>query len=200
MASLHYTRDTPSESFLVELRTLNKFSNEQFGGLSVILISFLSEPSKSTWIMDQLDRFAEQHGVNSASLKNVIKTFLIVLTGCIKMNLDPALIKEDLITLGLDEEKTTSLTDLWKDNRAAMTKGTLSQTLSVNQLVDMEWKFGVTAASSELNKVGSTFLQLKLVIDKGHATENVYMELTLPQFYSFLHEIEKAKSSLEFLS
>ncbi|XP_077862236.1 COMM domain-containing protein 7-like [Saccoglossus kowalevskii] len=70
----------------------------------------------------------------------------------------------------------------------------------INQLVDMEWKFGVTAANSEINKVGNTFLQLKLVVNKGNRTENVYMELTLPQFYSFLHEMEKAKSSLEYFS
>lgn len=37
----------------------------------------------------------------------------------------------------------------------------------VNNLVDMEWKFGVTASTDELRQVGSTFLQLKLTIDKG---------------------------------
>jgi hypothetical protein len=66
----------------------------------------------------------------------------------------------------------------------------------------MEWKFGVTAASDEVGQVGSTFLHLKLVVDKGFSAqatvgesesagggsagkarvlEDVYMELTLPQ-------------------
>ena len=57
----------------------------------------------------------------------------------------------------------------------------------VNPLVDMEWKFGVTAASSDMKVVGNSFLQLKLVVDKGGKKEDVYMELTLPQFYSILH-------------
>ena len=71
----------------------------------------------------------------------------------------------------------------------------------INQLVDMEWKFGVTAANSDLKSVGNSFLQLKLVINKGSdETEDVFMELSLPQFYSFLHEMEKAKASLEFLT
>ncbi|XP_014671095.1 PREDICTED: COMM domain-containing protein 7-like [Priapulus caudatus] len=74
------------------------------------------------------------------------------------------------------------------------------QGLVINQLVDMEWKFGVTASSSERNKAGNTFLQMKLVINKGNTIENVYMELTLPQFYSFLHEMEKARSTLEYLT
>ena len=90
------------------------------------------------------------------------------------------------------------------------------QSLTVNQLVDMEWRFGVTAADSDMKKVGNTFLQLKLVLDKGVGTEEVFMgkfynynwlgevfiflftELTLPQFYSFLHQMEKAKASLEY--
>lgn len=32
--------------------------------------------------------------------------------------------------------------------------------LEVNELEDMQWKFGVTAASDEMRRVGSTFLQV----------------------------------------
>ena len=35
--------------------------------------------------------------------------------------------------------------------------------------------FTVTAASSDIDKVGNTFLQLKLVINKGNKMENHYM-------------------------
>ncbi|XP_037591890.1 COMM domain-containing protein 7-like, partial [Cebus imitator] len=41
------------------------------------------------------------------------------------------------------------------------------------------------------------FNQLKLVVKKGNQTENVYIELTLPQFYSFLHEMERVRTSME---
>uniref|UniRef100_A0A670Z577 COMM domain containing 7 n=1 Tax=Pseudonaja textilis TaxID=8673 RepID=A0A670Z577_PSETE len=87
----------------------------------------------------------------------------------------------------------------WKENYPALSRLAVGQTLTVNQLIDMEWKFGVTAGSSELEKVGSIFLQLKLVIKKGSRLEPVYLELTLPQFYSFLHEMERIKTSLESL-
>ncbi|XP_047295888.1 COMM domain-containing protein 7 isoform X6 [Homo sapiens] len=39
--------------------------------------------------------------------------------------------------------------------------------------------------------------KLKLVVKKGNQTENVYIELTLPQFYSFLHEMERVRTSME---
>ena len=51
----------------------------------------------------------------------------------------------------------------------------MGQTLSVNQLVDMEWRFGVTASSNEVQRVGSSFLQLRLLINKGNAKEEVFM-------------------------
>lgn len=82
----------------------------------------------------------------------------------------------------------------------ALSRSVVGQTFMVNQLVDMEWKFGVTAGSSDLKVVGQTFLQLKMVVDRGGTQEDVFMELTLPQFYSFLHEMEKAKSTLEYFS
>ena len=41
---------------------------------------------------------------------------------------------------------------------------------------------------------------MKLVIDNGGVLENKSVELTLPQFYEFLSEMEKAKTYVEFLS
>lgn len=49
-------------------------------------------------------------------------------------------------------------------------------------------------------QIGSTFLQIKFVIDNGGVLENKSVELTLPQFYDFLAEMEKAKTFVEYLS
>uniref|UniRef100_A0A674DE66 COMM domain containing 7 n=1 Tax=Salmo trutta TaxID=8032 RepID=A0A674DE66_SALTR len=82
----------------------------------------------------------------------------------------------------------------------------VGQTLMVNQLVDMEWKFGVTVGTSELQKVGNIFLQLKLVIRKGNSTENVYMGESLTLIWSvfccsfFRVEMERAKASMDCFS
>ena len=59
----------------------------------------------------------------------------------------------------------------------AISRSAMSQTLTVNQLVDMEWRFGVTASSSELQRVGTSFLQLKFLVNKGNKQEEVFMGL-----------------------
>uniref|UniRef100_A0A493TT12 COMM domain containing 7 n=1 Tax=Anas platyrhynchos platyrhynchos TaxID=8840 RepID=A0A493TT12_ANAPP len=120
--------------------------------------------------------------------------------GALKRNLSSEQVRADFIALGLSEEKASYFAEQWRLNSPTLTRLAVGQTLMINQLIDMEWKFGVTAGSSELEKVGSIFLQLKLVIKKGTQMENVYIELTLPQFYSFLHEMERVKTSLESFS
>ncbi|KAH3816101.1 hypothetical protein DPMN_117609 [Dreissena polymorpha] len=193
-------KETPPDSVFSDIQTLNKFQDEQYGHLVQYVFGFLTDPSKSFRLMTQLEDFAAENGVSAGALKNVFKSFLSIPSNALKKSLTPEQIREDLINLGLSDAKADYFGEQWKTNQLALSRSALGQTLMVNQLLDMEWKFGVTAASSELDKVGNTFLQLKLVINTGNGVSNSYMELTLPQFYSFLHEMEKAKASLEYLT
>uniref|UniRef100_A0A665VP41 COMM domain-containing protein n=1 Tax=Echeneis naucrates TaxID=173247 RepID=A0A665VP41_ECHNA len=78
-------------------------------------------------------------------------------------------------------------------------QGALKKNLTAEQIKE-DFVALVTVGTSEIQKVGNIFLQLKLVVRRGNSTENVYMELTLPQFYNFLHEMERAKASMDCFS
>jgi COMM domain containing 7 len=92
------------------------------------------------------------------------------------------------------EEKQNFMENIWKKYYTSITQNVSK--LNVNSLNDIDWRFGVTVSSSELAEVGGTFLQLKLNING----KDEYIELDLPQFYHFLHEMEKGKSLLDFFS
>lgn len=71
----------------------------------------------------------------------------------------------------------------------------------MNELVDMQWKFVVTASSSEVDRIGSAAVQLSLTLDTGAgSTTDVVVELTLPQFYDFLADMEKAQAYVSTLA
>ena len=91
----------------------------------------------------------------------------------LKNNLGAEHLSSDLCQLGLREDKASLLARQWSAEFSALARTMMARTISVNQLVDIDWAFGVTAASSELNHQGSCYLQLKLVIDKGHTKEQV---------------------------
>lgn len=56
-------------------------------------------------------------------------------------------------TTGLADEKATIVAQLWKSSLPAIKRAAVGNTLMVNELVDIEWRFGVTAANTDLNKV-----------------------------------------------
>ncbi|XP_034447090.1 COMM domain-containing protein 7 [Hippoglossus hippoglossus] len=197
---LHFTRDVLPEAASSDFHNLNKLNEQQFHRLIEILFQFLLEPKETERFMQQLTEFAGEQGMSAGPLRNLMKSVLLVPQGALKKNLAAELIGEDLVTLGLSEDKAAHFSQQWAEHYAALSRQAVSQALMVNQLVDMEWKFGVTVGTSETQKVGNIYLQLKLVVRKGNSTENVYMELTLPQFYNFLHEMERAKASMECFS
>lgn len=56
-------------------------------------------------------------------------------------------------------------------------------------------------STDEVKRLGATYLQLKLVLDKGSGeAEPVFCELTLPQFYELLSELERAKAYVDLMA
>ncbi|CAH2303059.1 COMM domain-containing 7 [Pelobates cultripes] len=185
------------DSVAPDMQNVKQLSGEQVSRLSKVIFSFLKEQEAAEYFTSQLGEFAKDNGISLGPLKSIVKSVLLVLNDALRRNLSAEQLKADFLALGLDEERAGCFADEWSRDASVLTQLVVGRTLSINQLVDMEWKFGVTTASSELEKAGSIFLQLKMVTKRGNKPEPVYVELTLPQFYSFLHEMERAKSSLE---
>ncbi|KAM8947714.1 COMM domain-containing protein 7 [Pelodytes ibericus] len=195
--ALHTNPGPLPDSFAPDMQNLRQLSGEQVSRLCKVIFSFLKEQKEVEYFTSQLNEFAKDNGISMGPLKSIVKSVLLVLNGALKRNATHEQLRADLLALGLDEEKAGYFANEWSSDMSVLTQLAVGRTLSINQLVDMEWKFGVTTASSELEKAGTIFLQLKMVVKKGHKSVPVYVELTLPQFYSFLHEMERAKSSLE---
>lgn len=58
----------------------------------------------------------------------------------------------------------------------------------------------MTAASNDSDNVAKSFLQLKLYLDDNDGkVKNMFIEMTIGQFYKFLHDLEKTKCNLDLL-
>jgi hypothetical protein len=69
-------------------------------------------------------------------------------------------------------------------------------------LVDFEWRFGVTASTSEVNQVGRSFVHLKLTLQEKETLKctTKTIECSIQQFYKLFSELEQAQSQLEDMS
>ena len=87
----------------------------------------------------------------------------------------------------------------YKKNMVALSRAVVGRALNVNQLTDLQWRFGVISGSSEARKAGRTFLQMKMTVNDGVNSEDTWVELTLPQFFTYMKELQKAKAALDML-
>ncbi|XP_020933095.1 COMM domain-containing protein 7 isoform X5 [Sus scrofa] len=174
MGRLHCTQDPVPEAVGGDMQQLNQLG-AQFSALTEVLFHFLTEPKEVERFLAQLSEFATTNQISLGPLRSIVKSFLLVPNGALKKSLTAEQVRADFLTLGLSEEKATYFSEKWKQNAPTLARWAIGQTLMINQLIDMEWKFGVTSGSSELEKVGSIFLQLKLVVKKGNQTENLYI-------------------------
>ena len=74
-------------------------------------------------------------------------------------------------------------------------------------LLDAEWRFGVTVSTDDVGRVGSSFVQLRLLTSSTNAgggggaaaPQEHALELTVPQFYNLLASLEKAQGYCNLL-
>src|SRR5436189_77867 len=111
------------------------------------------------------------------------------------------MIEERCKVLHLNEKVIGVILKCWNNKSTQIATSLLNKTLSNNQLVDLDWSFGVTASSDDCDHVGKTYLQIKLTIDDGESgRKDLFLELSLEQFYQFLASLEKCRSFLDFVS
>merc|ERR1712228_192676 len=181
---------------------LNKFEDET---VLKDLLNIVLDLSRSDWKsngQEDIIEFAKTQGIaNVGALKTLVGELKSIPGNAVKKNIAAAQFKADLQADGLHEAQANVFSELYDARLPELRSAAIESTLSVNQLVDLQWKFGVTAASSDIQLVGNTFLQMKWTV-KGEdgKLETICMELSLPQFYKFLHEMEKAKASMEMLA
>eukprot|EP00033_Pygsuia_biforma_P001234 GCRY01001399.1.p1 GENE.GCRY01001399.1~~GCRY01001399.1.p1 ORF type:complete len:205 (+),score=13.41 GCRY01001399.1:232-846(+) len=192
-----------SEQFIEDFLELGKLSPEAVLEFSALVAQnlMLEANGQGGLIQDAVREFADREQIRPSVVKSALRGLLELFAGAIKTGLSLQHVGEDILAAGLDETRARAICKVWKKCSAPLSSIMVGQTMTINRLVDLDWKFGITASCSEVKKVGSTFLQLKLTLDKGNSkTEDVFMELTLPQFYEFLSQIEMAKKALDTYS
>ncbi|KAJ6240240.1 comm domain-containing protein [Anaeramoeba flamelloides] len=197
-----FTNESVDPQMISDMDKFSELSDEII--LSVCDSIFKLFTNTSLKITDSIEKLAKIYSLNSSALTSPFRGALFFFNLSLKKKLMPSSIKKDLETFGLSEDISQKISDQWKKNFLSLSRIIGHQTLNVNRLIDMDWRFGVTASSDDLSSIGSTYLQLKFIIDnesgqsnKKYEVEGLHVELDLPQFYDFLTEMQKANNTLQ---
>lgn len=183
-----------------DFQAANAMAVGQLGALASLCLDFVTQRDADGFEAS-LGAFGDREGLDVDELRNRATGMLRYFTAAMRETLSPPQVRQDCGVLGMDEEHAAALSEVWGRRSSQISRALLARTVMANELVDMDWKFGVTASTDEAAEVGSTFLQLKLVVDRGNdERRDVFMELTVQQFYQFLAEMEKASSILDMMA
>jgi len=190
----------PDQQTIDYLQKAPQLEINQLSGIITAVLNFLSS-SQGDQFMNTLQSLSQDLGIGLAVLKQLSRAFIMFFKGAFQNNLNTSQLTEDLTQLGFSGDQISAIQQLWKKNIMGLSSSALGKTLMVNQLILPEWKFGITASSKDLKDVGGTFMQLKLILDRGDGQkEYEYVEMTVPQFYQFFATMEKAKAQMDFFS
>eukprot|EP00045_Choanoeca_perplexa_P010897 m.113010 g.113010 ORF g.113010 m.113010 type:complete len:199 (+) comp15433_c0_seq3:1278-1874(+) len=188
------------DQLVQDIKAANNLEDEAFAAFIDLVFSILTSSQSTSQMVEKVAQLAAAHSLKVANVNVILKAWLTFFRSVQRSSLSPKQLFDDLMQLEYPKGKASYIGKQYKAKLEDLSRTLVGRTLAVNNLVDLQWNFGVIAGSSEFKQSGSTFLQLKLTLNKGHGNEDVYMELSLPQFYDFLKAMEAAKASLEYLS
>jgi hypothetical protein len=196
VAVFHFTSQQPDEATAKNVARLNALSVEQVRRVTTLQLEFLQGKHTAASFMARVDSVGEAEAINVGVLREVVRACLTVLRGSVRANSSATYVQADFTALGVDAARASAVAALWKAAQGDVKRAAVGHTLLVNELVDLEWSFGVTASNSELDKVADCYLHLALTLADGAGqTRRVPVELTLPQFYQLCAELEKARAA-----
>ncbi|KAI6653524.1 COMM domain-containing protein 7 [Oopsacas minuta] len=184
------------DNFTTAFINLNRLEVDSFSEFLELILVFLSSPKEAQQFISKLEKYAGSLNIPFSAIQLIAKAVLLFFRGCLQKSLSITQIAEDLSNLGLNEDKTRRLTQNWSHSFGIISNVNQQRVLTIHQLTDLEWRFGVTTGNSLASRVGKIFLQMKFKIFTG---EIISIEMSIEQFYSFLHEMEKARASIEYL-
>lgn len=97
---------------------------------------------------------------------------------------------ELLKSAGLDEEKSEAVSAVISGRLDTIVKE-LAEKSSGDKLTDLEWRFGLTAASN--NGQGTPFIQMRLEFENE---KPVSLEMGMTEFYEFAGDIKRIQSQM----
>ncbi|KAM8749163.1 COMM domain-containing protein 6 [Acanthopagrus schlegelii] len=139
--------------------------------------------------------------LDTEALQNVIRFLLLTFRSAGKSNLSA----DDLVSRleeGSNKWPKASLQvlhRLWSEHSASVhAQQKLQATLSISQLVDMQWKLGMAVSSDICRSLNSPYvsLLLKVVEPSGQICQKSF-ELTVPQFQNFHKQFKEMAAVME---
>ena len=132
-----------SSDFLQSVQIVTGLSLEHVQDLAGVVIGWLSHTGRIDFKGD-VAMLAQSLSLPEGVVREATTMLRVFFRGAIRSHLNAAQVRDDLVALGLEADVVDVIVALWETHKSALTAAVVATSVSVNELVDMDWKFGGT--------------------------------------------------------
>ena len=142
--SFHFTSTAPSSQLLADVQALNSWSTDTLTAFTPVLLAYLGQSASQDAL---LTAFLGAHPGEGKKARSVLRSLLGFFAASMRAvgGADEKHVQADLVALGLTADRASVLSTGCLSSLAELSAAAAEKTLHVNQLYDIQWKFGVSA-------------------------------------------------------
>ena len=172
--------------------------DEAIKELIAICVDFLVDGTNADF-QEKLTIFGSNRAMSINFLKAIVRSLLLLLQESMKDGVTLVELEKKCNVYNILPRLTSLILDVWSRRSKQIVHNLIARTVTSNELVDLDWTFGVTASTDDCDQIGKTFLHLKLTLNTSSGIKVIFLELSLDQFYNLLGKLSKCKAHIDFL-
>ncbi|XP_014673344.1 PREDICTED: COMM domain-containing protein 10-like [Priapulus caudatus] len=181
---------------------LNRLDSAKFPLLLQRIVQKLHLKDERAFTDDEEGKLHSTFKLDTDELELVLETTEFFLQQAAYHNAKPAVLTQQLQSLGLNEDKVADIVDTWTSNGKDVIENLRKKTLNPKQLDTIKWRLNLQMAQStrsELKEPNAAF-ELGIRDHNTKETEKLQMEFTHEELYAFYSQLEQIQSQLDTLS
>lgn len=188
-----------------DLIRLNSCTADQVSTLTEMVHKYLSNTKKENGsiFQEELVIFAESNvkDIDNVSLKSIVRALVLISRKASKECWTVAQLTTAYESAGVNDTVVNLIISNWRKRHDKKYYQTINrvEVVNVTHVIDLEWSFGMSLASNELDEINVPFVQLNFLHLGDNQKATSMIEMTLDQFYSFLAQMEKAHTYVDLM-
>lgn len=193
---------TATASIKRAIMLINGLDVNKFPLLLSRIIQKLHLKEERTFSDEEEEKLQGTFEVSAQELELILETLEFILQQAAYHTAKPALLREQLIKLEMQEEKANKIMEAWAKGAKDLVQNLRERTVNPKQLSSVDWHLNLQMAQNgqAKMKLPNALFQLGVKDDTTGKLDNIRMEFTHDELYEFYNKLEVIQRQLDTIS
>eukprot|EP00794_Sanderia_malayensis_P009870 gene9870-10880_t len=188
--------------FKKAVQLINELDSSKFNRLLQRIISKLHLKDEHIFTEEEEDKLQAAFDLNKDEITIMLDSLSFILEQAAYHNAKPASLQQQLQSIELLEEKISTFLSIWSENGPSVIAKLRKRSLAPKQLDSLNWRLNLQMSQSNRSKMKmpTAFFELGLKSSDQKDDENLRMEFTHDELYTFFQQMETIQSQLDAMT